>query len=133
VVIDSSALLAILLEPESDVLLAALDADPKRLLCSVHLLQSAMLVEARKGPAGGRELDLLLHRAQVQVVNLTEELAERAREAWRAAGAKGITRLDSTTAIVVRTRSRSSWESRCCSRAKTSKEQTCGRSCRITS
>src|SRR5712671_4295631 len=64
-------------------MLDAMDADPKRLLCSAHLLESAIVVEARKGPSGGRELDLLLHRAQVQVVNLTEELAERARETWR--------------------------------------------------
>lgn len=41
------------------------------------------MIEARKGPAGGRELDLLLHRARIQAVNLTEELAESARVAWR--------------------------------------------------
>jgi ribonuclease VapC len=83
-VIDSSALLAILLdEPESEAMLEALEADPNRLLCAVHLLETAIVIEARKGPAGGRELDLLLHRASIQVVNLTEELAERAREAWR--------------------------------------------------
>lgn len=83
-VIDSSALLAILLdEPEADAMLDAMEADPKRFLCSAHLLETAMVIEARNGPAGGRELDLLVHRAQIQLVNLTPELAERAREAWR--------------------------------------------------
>ena len=83
-VIDSSALLAILLdEPEAARLVALLDSDPKRVLCAVHLLETAMVIEARKGPSGGRELDLLLHRAQIRVINLTEELAESAREAWR--------------------------------------------------
>ena len=83
-VIDSSALVAILLdEPEADSILRAIDADQTRLLCSVHLLEAAMVIEARKGPVGGRELDLLLHRAQVQIVNLTSELAEAARDAWR--------------------------------------------------
>jgi ribonuclease VapC len=84
VVIDSSALLAILLdEPEAPALVEAIEAEPRRLLCSVHLLETAIVIEARKGPAGGRELDLLLHRAQVQIVNLIAELAEAAREAWR--------------------------------------------------
>lgn len=83
-VIDSSALLTILLgEPDADAMIAALDADPQRLLCSAHLLETAIVVEARKGPAGGRELDLLLHRAQIQIVNLTAEVAEFARDAWR--------------------------------------------------
>lgn len=83
-VIDSSALLAILLgEPEALRFAELLDADPKRILSAVHLLETAIVIEARKGPAGGRELDLLLHRAQIRVVNLTAELAEAAREARR--------------------------------------------------
>ena len=49
----------------------------------INLLEAAIVIEARKGPAGGRELDLLLHRARIQVVNLTEDLAEAARVAWR--------------------------------------------------
>ena len=83
-VIDSSALLAILLEePEAVAIIDAIEADQTRLLCSVHLLETSIVIEARQGPAGGRELDLLLHRAQVQIVNLTEDLAEAARQAWR--------------------------------------------------
>ena len=86
-VIDSSALLAILLgESESDAIVEALEADARRLLCAVHLLETAIVIEARKGPAGGRELDLLLHRARIQIVNLTAELAETARDAWRRFG-----------------------------------------------
>jgi len=84
VVIDSSALLAVLLdEPDADAIVRALEADPRRRLCSAHLLETAIVIEARKGPAGGREMDLLLHRAQVEIVNLTAELAEAARDAWR--------------------------------------------------
>src|SRR5580658_9828487 len=83
-VIDTSALLAILLgEAEADQMAAAMERDQRRMLSSVQLLEAAMVIEAKKGAAGGRELDLLLHRAQVQIVNFTAELAESAREAWR--------------------------------------------------
>ncbi len=83
-VIDTSALLAILLdEAESDQMVDAIERDRRRLLSSVQLLEAAIVIEAKKGAAGGRELDILLHRAQVQIVNFTAELAESAREAWR--------------------------------------------------
>ena len=83
-VIDTSALLAILLdEPGAERIVDAIERDPRRLLSSVQLLESAIVIEAKKGPAGGRELDLLLHRAQIQVVNFTADLAEVARETWR--------------------------------------------------
>jgi uncharacterized protein with PIN domain len=48
-----------------DEIVKALEADPRRRLCSAHLLENAIVIEARKGPASGRELDLLLYRAQV--------------------------------------------------------------------
>ena len=84
-VIDTSALLAILLdEAESDPSNGRCDrTGPTPLLSSVQLLEAAIVIEAKKGAAGGRELDILLHRAQVQIVNFTAELAESAREAWR--------------------------------------------------
>jgi ribonuclease VapC len=34
-------------------------------------------------PRGGRELDLLLHRARIDVVPFTPEQADLARDAWR--------------------------------------------------
>lgn len=83
-VIDTSALLAILLgEAEAEQMVAAIERDQRRMLSAVQLLEAAVVIEAKKGAAGGRELDLLLHRAQVQIVNFTAELAEGAREAWR--------------------------------------------------
>lgn len=83
-VIDSSALLAILLgESDAEIFIAAMERSPRRYLSAVQLLETAIVVEARKGRAGGREMDILLHQAQVQVVNFTAELAETARRAWR--------------------------------------------------
>ena len=51
------------------------------LLELISLLEAGIVIEARKGPAGGRELDLLLHRARIEVVPLTVTQVEIAREA----------------------------------------------------
>lgn len=57
-VIGTSALLAILLkEPEADAMIDALERDQRRMLSAVQLLEAAVVIEAKKGPAGGRELD----------------------------------------------------------------------------
>ena len=45
-----------------------------------------IVIEARKGEAGGRELDLLLHRAKIDIVSFDSEQAEVARIAWRRFG-----------------------------------------------
>jgi ribonuclease VapC len=81
-VIDTSALIAILLnETEGKEFADAIGADQRRLLSSASLLEAGIVIEARKGPAGGRELDLLLHRARIEVVPLTVTQVEIAREA----------------------------------------------------
>lgn len=86
-VIDSSALLSILLgEEDADKMVLAIAGDPKRLVSSVTLLETSIVVEARKGAAGGRELDLLIHSAQMEVVSLTSSQTELAREAYRRYG-----------------------------------------------
>jgi ribonuclease VapC len=86
-VVDTSALIAILLnEPEAIRFAKALALDPKRLISAFNLLETAIVIEAKKGEAGGRELDLLLHRVQMETVALTSEQAELARLAWRRYG-----------------------------------------------
>jgi len=86
-VIDTSALLAILFnEPEADGIEIALDDDPVRLISAASLLETAIVVEARLGEAGGRELDLLVHKARIEAVAVTPEQAEVARSAWRRFG-----------------------------------------------
>ena len=44
------------------------------------------MIEARSGEAGGRELDLLLHRLQIEIVSLSPEQAQLAREDLRKFG-----------------------------------------------
>ncbi len=86
-VIDSSALLAILFkEPERLEFIEAIASDPVRLLSVVNALEAALVVETRKGEAGGRELDLLLHRSKIEGVAFQPEHAEAARAAWRKYG-----------------------------------------------
>lgn len=42
-----------------------------------------MVIEAKKGEAGGREFDRLIHRAGIEIVAMDPEQVEMAREAWR--------------------------------------------------
>jgi ribonuclease VapC len=86
-VIDTSALIAILLnEVETEAFAKAIAADPKRLISAFNLLETAIVIEAKKGEAGGVELDLLLHRARIETVAISAEQVELARTAWRVYG-----------------------------------------------
>jgi ribonuclease VapC len=86
-VIDSSALLAVLFqEPEAASIARAIEADPRRLASAFTVLEASVVVEARKAEIGGRELDLLLHRIGLDQVPLTASHVEVAREAWRTFG-----------------------------------------------
>ncbi len=86
-VIDSSALIAILLgEPEAEALARAIVRDPVRLISTFSALETGIVIEVRKGEAGGREFDLLLHRARIEIVPMNVEQYEIAREAWRIYG-----------------------------------------------
>jgi len=44
---------------------------------------TAIVIEAKKGEAGGIELDLLVHRARIEIVAMSKEQVELARAAWR--------------------------------------------------
>lgn len=86
-VIDASVLLAILLgEPEAETFSGAMAADPKRLASAVTALEAAIVIHARKGPAGLRELDLLLHSAGITVVSLDADQVLLARTAYERYG-----------------------------------------------
>ena len=86
-VIDSSAVIAILLgEPQAEALATRIEADPRRLMSAANALEAAMVVESRYGLAGGRDLDRLLDRARVDIVAVTRDHFDLAREAWRRFG-----------------------------------------------
>jgi ribonuclease VapC len=86
-VLDSSAVLAVLFdEPERRAFTLSIERDPRRLMSAANVLESALIVEARRGEPAGRELDLLLHRADVQVMSVDASQVELARSAWRRFG-----------------------------------------------
>ena len=86
-VIDTSAVIAILLgEPEAESFARALLTDGKRLMSAFSALEAGIIIEAKKGAAGGRELELLLHRARIEISAFTSEQQELALAAWRKYG-----------------------------------------------
>jgi len=86
-VIDTSALVAMLSdEPEAEQLEADVEADPIRLMSSASYLEAAIVIESRFGESGGRELDLWLHRAAVDLVAVDAAQADVARVAYRTYG-----------------------------------------------
>jgi len=86
-VIDSSAIIAVLLDEANAADIArAIEASSQRLLSAANLLEASIVIESRKGEAGGRELDLLIYRAAIEIVAVDQDQAELARIAWRRFG-----------------------------------------------
>jgi len=86
-VIDLSAILAILLsESAAERIEQAINNDPVRFITGVSVVEASIVVESRYGPIGGRELDLLLHNAAIEVAPLTPEQVDWARYAARVFG-----------------------------------------------
>jgi len=87
VVADTSALLAILLdEPDAASFRTAVEAAELRLISAGTVLELGIVVEARFGEAGALELDLLLSKAEFEVVPVDAEQVELGRAAYRRFG-----------------------------------------------
>jgi ribonuclease VapC len=86
-VIDTSALAAIFFAaPERQRFLNAITSAEKRLLSAASMLETGIVLESRQGEAAGREFDLFVVRANLQIVSVDAEQAELARSAWRRYG-----------------------------------------------
>jgi len=86
-VIDTSALLAIFLaEPERKPFLDSILQSETRMISAANVLETGTVLEARRGESAGREFDLFLVRANLQIVSVDSEQAEIARSAWRKYG-----------------------------------------------
>lgn len=86
-VLDTSALLAILQdEPERRACNEAIEAAGVRLLSTASFVEASIVVDARFGAEGLRDLDRFLDRAGVELVAVEPEHAKLARDAFHRYG-----------------------------------------------
>jgi ribonuclease VapC len=86
-VIDTSALLAIFLgEPERKAFLDSIFRAETRMISAANVLETGIVLEARRGESAGREFDLFVVRTNLQIISLDSEQVEIARSAWRKYG-----------------------------------------------
>lgn len=89
-VLDTSALLAILFaEPESQAMVRAIADDERRLVGAPTLVEASAVMLAKKGGAGEVALDALLERLGVEAVPMSVGAARLARLAYARFG-KGV-------------------------------------------
>ena len=82
-VLDTSALLAILQdEPERRAFNEAIEAADARRLSLANLVEVAIVIEARFGAAGQRDLDQYVERAEIELMPVDLEQAHVARRAY---------------------------------------------------
>ena len=82
-VIDTSALLAILQnEAERRAFNQAIESAEVRRMAAANWVEVSIVVEARYGPAGLRDLDLFVDRAGIELVAVDVEQAHEARRAF---------------------------------------------------
>jgi ribonuclease VapC len=86
-IIDTSALVAILdQEPEAERIARTLASTPERMLSAANLVEVGIVMQARRGNDGARDVDLLLAKLRVEIVPFTPRQAEIARKAFRRYG-----------------------------------------------
>ncbi len=86
-IIDTSALVAILdQEPAAERIARILAATPERMLSAANLVELGIVMRARRGDDGARDVDPLLAKLRVEIVPFTARQAEIARKAFRRYG-----------------------------------------------
>lgn len=86
-VLDTSAVVAILrAEPAAEHLVAALTAAHDRRMSAASVLETCIVMHARYGDAGEREVDSFLQRLRVDVIPFTADHLYLARSAYRRFG-----------------------------------------------
>ena len=86
-VIDTSALVAIFLdEPERNHFLEQIIQADKRLISAATVVETGIVLEARRGPAVSRDFDLFLHEAGIEIVSVDETQSAQARSSFRQYG-----------------------------------------------
>lgn len=86
-IVDTSAVLAVLFdEPDAERYSRAIAGVERCLMSAANFLETAIVLEARSGSAGGHELDLFIEKAPIQIAAVTADHAQAARRAWRRFG-----------------------------------------------
>jgi ribonuclease VapC len=87
VILDTSALLAILFEEAEaeDYRRAIADAE-RCLMSTANFFETSMVLEGLTGVASGHELDSFIEGAPIQLIAVTAAHAQAARRAWRQFG-----------------------------------------------
>ena len=86
-VIDTSALIAILQdEPERRAFNEAIEAAERRAMSVASFVEASMVLEARYGQEGVRDLDLFIAKAGIELVAVDADQAHVARTAFRLYG-----------------------------------------------
>jgi ribonuclease VapC len=86
-VIDTSALVCILqAEPGGRSFNEAIEAAPSRSMSAATFVEVSIVLEARHGAEGVRELDAFLERAEIGLVEVDFDQAKLARDAFRRFG-----------------------------------------------
>lgn len=86
-VIDTSAMVAILFaEPEQKRFVELIHASESRLISAASVLETSLVVEGSFGESAGRDLDLFLIDAEIEIVDVDREQIDAARSAWRRYG-----------------------------------------------
>lgn len=82
-VIDTSALLAILRnEPEGPPFARALEAAAECVMSAASFVETSIVIEARHGAEGLRDLDQLIAKARIEIVAVDQDQALVARRAF---------------------------------------------------
>jgi ribonuclease VapC len=82
-VVDTSALLAILQdEPERRAFNEAIEAADSRSVSVATFVETSIVLEARFGAVGVRDLDLFIERAGIELIDVDVEQARTARRAF---------------------------------------------------
>lgn len=82
-IIDTSALLAILYQEEdAEQFVTALVTAPARRMSAANFLEAAINVDAHGDPEASRQLDHFVRQAAIEIVPVTLEHAQIARQAY---------------------------------------------------
>ncbi len=87
VVVGTSAAVAIVLsEPGSDDLVDCLESTVARLMSAASRVELGIVIEARLGSSGADAISRFLRDAEIEIVAVDTDAADRALSAWRRYG-----------------------------------------------